>query len=92
MEQAKVKIAISNIIADIDRRCFDLTHPVPDDVEYILKMLSTMEYILRRTRSIMELSLYDDGLAEYLQDIESEIKQIRINEYGEQNKEADRQR
>lgn len=89
MEQARIKIAISNIIADIDRRCFDITHPVSDNVEENLKRLRNMRTILERTIGVMEDALFEADCAEGLEIVVTEIKQMRIYEY--ENKETERE-
>lgn len=93
MEQARIKIAISNIIADIDRRCFDITHPVSDDVEENIKRLRSMRKILNITIDAMEFArndrYYDMHMAERLEIVVSEIKQMRIDEY--ENEETERE-
>lgn len=88
MEQARIKIAVSNIIAEIDRRCFDITHPV-DDMSVVKKKVMAMRDIL--DQALKEIEQSDiTGEARHLENVVSYIKQIRIQEYGEQNKEADR--
>lgn len=89
MEQARIKIAVSNIIAEIDRRCFDITHPVNDDMSVVKKKVMAMRDIL--DQALKEIEQSDiTGEARHLENVVSYIKQIRIQEYGEQNKEADR--
>ena len=81
MEQAKFKIAISNIVAEVDRRCFGLTHPVPDGISEVRQELWVMKEII--DNAIMALNFEEDGVS-HLEKVEAWIKQRRIQEYEDE--------
>lgn len=84
MEQAKFKIAISNIVAEVDRRCIGLTHPVPDGIAEVRQELWVIKKII--DNAIMALDFEEDGVS-HLEKVEARIKQLRIQEY--EDKKAD---
>lgn len=46
MGQADFNITFSKVIAEIDRRCNEITHPIPDDIKVIESKIETMRKLV----------------------------------------------
>lgn len=77
MEDIRYRAALGNIVCEINRRCHELTHPIPDDHDTALKQLDAMQRILERT-SIAIVNL-DTGYGK-LEDLEA------VQEYANKEK------
>ena len=81
MEDIRYRTALGNIVCEINRRCHELTHPIPDDHDTALKQLDAMQRILERT-SIAIVNLDTGyGKLEDLEAVQEYINQQRILEY-----------
>lgn len=89
MEDIRYRTALGNIVCEINRRCHELTHPIPDDHDTALKQLDAMQRILERT-SIAIVNLDTGyGKLEDLEAVQDFINQERIREYEDQKAEGE---
>lgn len=56
MGQADFNITFSKVIAEIDRRCNEITHPVPDDVKEIESKVKAMGKIVSMLQETLPMS------------------------------------
>lgn len=84
MKEARLKIAMSNIICEIDRRCFDITHPMPDDTSVILDKLGAMARIIEHTSTAVLNMSTGEGKLEDVENVLDYISKERIREYEEE--------
>jgi len=81
MGQADFNITFSKVIAEIDRRCNEITHPVPDDVKVIERKLMTMGKIVSMLQESLPMSADCVKWKEYVE--------ARLNELRDEDKKAD---
>lgn len=76
--EIKFKIKISAILSEVERRCQELTHPVPDDTHEVAEKMEGMAGILIRAfRAIYGM----EG------DLDDVIHMIQTKKYGEEKNE-----
>lgn len=89
MEDIRYRTALGNIVCEINRRCTELAHPLPDDHDTAIKQLDAMQRILERT-SIAIVNLDTGyGKLEDLEAVQEFINQERIREYEDQKAEGE---
>ena len=89
MEDIRYRAALGNIVCEINRRCHELTHPIPDDHDTAIKQLDAMQRILERACfAIVNLDT-GSGKLEDLEAVQEFINQERIREYEDQKAEGE---
>lgn len=89
MEDIRYRAALGNIVSEIDRRCHELVHPLPDDHDKALKHFGAMQRILERACfAIVNLDT-GSGKLEDLEAVQEFINQERIREYEDQKAEGE---
>ncbi|MCR5568512.1 MAG: hypothetical protein K6G31_04475 [Paludibacteraceae bacterium] len=81
MEQARYRIALSNIVSEIDRRCFDITHPIPDNGAEVVDKMETMKRIVEKAHNAVLNLETGIGTVGDLEDVMDFINKERIREY-----------
>lgn len=89
MEKARFNAALGNILCEIDRRCVELTHPIPDDWKKVAKKLRKMEEILEHTNDAMACIVQQGGDVQMLETVVEIINKIRIKDYADEKAEAE---
>jgi hypothetical protein len=74
MGQADFNVTFSKVIAEIDRRCYEITHPVPDDIKVIESKLMTMGRIVSMLQESLPMSADCGKWKEY---VETRLKELR---------------
>lgn len=74
MGQADFNVTFSKVIAEIDRRYYEITHPVPDDIKVIESKLMTMGRIVSMLQESLPMSADCGKWKEY---VETRLKELR---------------
>lgn len=77
---------MGNILCEIDRRCVELTHPIPTDKSKVLSRLITMRIILEHTETALQEVLFGGEDLSMLETVNEIISKIRIKEHHEDEK------
>ena len=83
MIQAEFNITLSKVIAEIDRRCNELTHPIPEDIKVIESKVRTMAKIVTMLQSA--LAFADTDAKKWKEYVESNLKELKKDEDQETN-------
>lgn len=83
MMQAEFNITLSKVIAEIDRRCNELTHPIPEDIKVIESKVRTMGKIV--TMLQVALAFADTDIKKWKEYVESNLKELKKDEDQETN-------
>lgn len=81
MGQADFNITFSKVIAEINRRCNEITHPVPDDVKVIERKVKAMGKIVSMLQETLPMSADCGKWKEYVE--------TRLKELKDEDKKAD---
>ena len=77
MEQADFNITFSKVIAEIDRRCNEITHPIPDDIKVIESKIETMRKLVDMMQEALAMYAANKQWEEY---VETKLKEIKKRE------------
>lgn len=83
MIQAEFNITLSKVIAEIDRRCNELTHPIPEDIKVIESKVRTMNKIVTMLQAA--LAFADTDAKKWKEYVESNLKELKKDEDQETN-------
>lgn len=75
MIQAEFNITLSKVIAEIDRRCNELTHPIPEDIKVIESKVRTMGKIVTMLQAA--LAFADTDIKKWKEYVESNLKELK---------------